>query len=85
MFFLCSTILPQQPETISLHLMQNYSAHDNLLLDIDGVLHPTSPMKGDEEVLCHLHRFESVMHDYLDWKMVISSSWREEISLETMQ
>lgn len=56
-----------------------------LFLDIDGVLHPTGPSNGDKGVLCHLHRFEAVMHDFPNWKIVISSSWREEFSLETIQ
>ncbi len=56
-----------------------------LFLDFDGVLHPASPFNRDAGALCHLERFESVMRDFPDWKIVISSSWREEFSLEEIQ
>lgn len=56
-----------------------------LFLDIDGVLHPVSPFNRDVGVLCHLSRFEGVMRDFPEWGIVISSSWREEFSLDILR
>ncbi|MDO8990098.1 MAG: HAD domain-containing protein [Sideroxyarcus sp.] len=56
-----------------------------LFLDFDGVLHPVSPFNRDVGVLCHLQRFEEVMRDFPEWKIVISSSWREEFTLDVLR
>jgi hypothetical protein len=56
-----------------------------LFLDFDGVLHPVSPFNKDVGVFCQLEQFESVMREFPLWKIVISSSWREEYSLELMR
>ena len=52
-----------------------------LFLDFDGVLHPHFPRRDrtDEEnqLFSYLSRLESVLRDSPEWKIVISSSWRE--------
>ena len=56
-----------------------------LFLDFDGVRHPAPPHNRETGVLSHLERFESVIRDFPDWSIVISSSWREAFSLETIR
>lgn len=52
-----------------------------LFLDFDGVLHPF-PMPADPALLfSNLPRLESVLRDFPDVQIVISSSWREGRSL----
>lgn len=58
-----------------------------LFLDFDGVLHPehvgepTPPNKA----FCHLDRFETVMRDFPDVEIVISSMWRHQFSLDELK
>lgn len=66
-----------------------------LFLDIDGVLHPLVPryrngvrMGGWADpacTLCHLPRFESIMRDYPEVRIVISSNWRITRTLEKLR
>lgn len=53
-----------------------------LFLDFDGVLHPMNRENGP---LVHVPRFEAVMRDYPMVDIVISSTWREEHSLEVLR
>lgn len=53
-----------------------------LFLDFDGVLHPVSREGGTFVCLPH---FESVIRDFPDVEIVISSAWREDHSLIELQ
>src|ERR1035437_6497807 len=58
-----------------------------LFLDFDGVLHPqyedrTIPI---EVAFCNLPLFESVMRDFSDVAIVISSTWRLQFSLDKLR
>jgi len=58
-----------------------------LFLDFDGVLHPryeNGPVPV-EAAFCHLPRFEAVMHDFPEVQIVISSTWREQFSLDKLR
>ena len=58
-----------------------------IFLDIDGVLHPEhidEPTPVDE-VFCHLPRFEAVMRDFPAVRIVISSMWRYDFSLDELK
>jgi HAD domain in Swiss Army Knife RNA repair proteins len=58
-----------------------------LFLDFDGVLHPLysdAPTPSDV-IFCHLPRFESVMRDFPTVKIVISSMWRYDFSLDKLK
>lgn len=55
-----------------------------LFLDFDGVLH-TEPCFDQTKSFCFLPRLESVLRDYPQIKIVISSTWRESRSLEELQ
>lgn len=46
-----------------------------IFLDFDGVLHPIPSVEND--MFCHLERFEIVLREFPFVKIVISSSWRE--------
>ncbi|AEV27687.1 hypothetical protein Dsui_3357 [Azospira oryzae PS] len=52
-----------------------------LFLDFDGVLHPFFPRRdrSDEEnqLFSYLPRLEAVLREFPEWKLVITSSWRE--------
>lgn len=52
-----------------------------LFIDFDGCLHPNFPRRdrSDQEnaMFSYLPRLEAVLRDHPDWKLVISSSWRE--------
>lgn len=52
-----------------------------LFLDFDGVLHPFFPRRdrSDEEnqLFGYLPRLEVVLREFPGWKVVITSSWRE--------
>lgn len=50
-----------------------------LFLDFDGVLHGLG-----RPVFEHLHRFEAVLRDFPHIEVVISSSWRENYSLDDL-
>lgn len=54
-----------------------------LFLDFDGVLHP-QPCNLDEE-FCYLPRLEGVLRDYPEVRVVVSSMWRHDQDLETLQ
>lgn len=54
-----------------------------LFLDFDGVLHP-QPCNLDEE-FCYLPRLEGVLRDYPEVRVVVSSMWRYDQDLETLQ
>lgn len=57
-----------------------------LFLDFDGVLHP----EGEGHILsggtdfCFLPRLEALLREFLHVKIVISSSWREQLRYETL-
>ncbi len=58
-----------------------------LFLDFDGVLHPQydgvpTPVG---EVFCHLSRFEEIMRDFPSVEIVISSTWRNQFTLEELR
>ena len=58
-----------------------------LFLDFDGVMHPQyedQPVPIDV-AFCHLPRFEAVMRDFPSVEIVISSSWREQFSLDQLR
>jgi hypothetical protein len=58
-----------------------------LFLDFDGVLHPryeNGPVPEDV-AFCHLPRFEAVMRDFPEVQIVISSTWREQFSLDKLR
>lgn len=58
-----------------------------LFLDFDGVLHPQyedQPVPADV-AFCHLARFEAVMRDFPGLEIVISSTWREQFSLDELR
>lgn len=58
-----------------------------LFLDFDGVLHPQyedQPVPADV-AFCHLARFESIMRDFPQVEIVISSTWREQFSLDELR
>lgn len=52
-----------------------------LFLDFDGVLHPFFPRPDrsdeDNQLFSYLPRLEAVLREYVDWQIVIASSWRE--------
>jgi HAD domain in Swiss Army Knife RNA repair proteins len=58
-----------------------------LFIDFDGVLHPqyegiTTPV---DELFCHLPLFESVMREFPQVRIVISSTWRNAFTLEELR
>lgn len=55
-----------------------------LFLDFDGVLHP-EPCYDQENLFCHLPKLEKVLSDFPQVRIVISSTWRENRSLETLR
>ncbi len=58
-----------------------------LFLDFDGVLHPqhdNEPTPTDQ-VFCHLPRFETVMREFPMVKIVISSMWRHQFTLDQLR
>ena len=52
-----------------------------LFLDFDGVLHPQTPRRdlsdAENRLFSYLPRLEAVLRDFPQWRIVISSSWRE--------
>jgi hypothetical protein len=56
-----------------------------VFLDFDGVLHPAPPHNRDVGVFCHLESFEMVMRDFPNFHIVISSSWRQQFSLDALR
>jgi hypothetical protein len=58
-----------------------------IFLDFDGVLHPAydgEPTPADE-VFCHLPRFESIMRDFPQVEIVVSSMWRYQFTLDVLR
>ncbi len=55
-----------------------------LFLDFDGVLHP-DPCHDAGMLLCHLPRLESVLRDFPDVQVVISSTWRATRTLDELR
>jgi hypothetical protein len=47
-----------------------------IFLDLDGVLHPHSERKNTARQFELLPRFESVLHDFPEIQVVITSTWR---------
>lgn len=54
-----------------------------LFLDIDGVLHPEGV--GEELHFVHLDNFEGVLREFPQIQVVISSTWRLDMSLEELR
>lgn len=55
-----------------------------LFLDFDGVLHP-EPCFDSGRLFCFLPRLENILRDFTDVEIVISSTWRETRSLDTLR
>lgn len=58
-----------------------------LFLDFDGVLHPQfegQPVPVDV-AFCHQSRFETIMRDFPNVEIIISSTWREQFSLDDLR
>jgi hypothetical protein len=55
-----------------------------LFLDFDGVLHPVGNRVGGETDFSCLPLLEDWLRDHPKVNVVISSSWREEMDLETL-
>lgn len=55
-----------------------------LFLDFDGVLHP-EPCFDQNNLFCFLPLLESVLTDFPDVQIVISSTWRENRSLDVIR
>jgi hypothetical protein len=58
-----------------------------LFLDFDGVLHPQhdDQMVPAELAFCHLPRFETIMREFPEIEIVISSTWREQFDLANLR
>ncbi|SCK11202.1 hypothetical protein VAR608DRAFT_0552 [Variovorax sp. HW608] len=57
-----------------------------LFLDFDGVLHPEGEGHLPVEApFCFLPRLEALLREYADVQVVISSAWRERLSLEQLR
>ena len=58
-----------------------------LFLDFDGVLHPQYEHEPvpTELAFCHLARFEALMRKFPSVEIVISSTWREQFSMEVLR
>ncbi|RJG02639.1 HAD domain-containing protein [Noviherbaspirillum sedimenti] len=55
-----------------------------LFLDFDGVLHPEFYKQG-EELFCRRDKLETILRDYPQVEIVISSTWRQTRSLSELQ
>lgn len=53
-----------------------------IFMDFDGVPHPTPCFQ--DNLLCRLANLESVLREYPDIELVISSSWRNHHTLQTL-
>lgn len=57
-----------------------------LFLDFDGVLHPENYPDADSGAdLCHLPRLEAVLREFPDVDIVVSSMWRERMTLDQLR
>ncbi|MDO8294306.1 MAG: HAD domain-containing protein [Gallionella sp.] len=57
----------------------------NIFLDIDGVLFPPSMVACNGSAYCHAARFETIMREFPEWKIVISSGLRERLDLNQLR
>ena len=55
-----------------------------IFLDFDGVLHP-EPCFDLDKLFCFLPRLEEVLLDFAHVNIVISSTWRETRSIDTLR
>ncbi|GGI55636.1 HAD domain-containing protein [Oxalicibacterium solurbis] len=55
-----------------------------LFLDFDGVLHPFPTPEDSSQLFVNRDRLESVLRDYPNVNVVISSTWRESLSLSAL-
>lgn len=55
----------------------------HLFLDFDGVLHP-EPCYDRSRLFCQLPLFEAVLKDFPDVNIIISSTWRESLTLKEL-
>lgn len=55
-----------------------------LFLDFDGVLHP-EPCFDRAKLFCFLPRLESVLHEFSNVSIVVSSTWRDSRSLDDLR
>lgn len=53
-----------------------------LFVDFDGVLHPRAPGKG---LFSNLARLEAVLRDFKFVEVVITSTWREDMTFDQLQ
>jgi len=63
------------------------SASTILFLDFDGVLHPQHDGEPTPvgRIFCHLPRFELVMRDFPYVRIVVSSTWRHQFTLDQLR
>lgn len=54
-----------------------------IFLDFDGVLHPD--FCSDSDYFCWMDNLETALHSFPNTKIVISSSWREHHTLNSLQ
>lgn len=57
----------------------------NLFLDIDGVICPSFFSGRNCSTRCQTERFETIMRDYPEWNIVITSGRREKESLPALR
>lgn len=55
-----------------------------IFVDFDGVLHP-EPCFDSHRLFCFLPRLESVLRDFSQANIVISSTWRETRAFDTLR
>lgn len=53
-----------------------------LFLDFDGVLHPRAP---GERLFCNLPRLEALLREFEFVEVVITSTWREDMTIVQLQ
>jgi hypothetical protein len=58
-----------------------------LFLDFDGVLHPQheGQQVPEDMAFCHLPRLEALLRNFSEVEVVISSTWREQVKLESLK
>ncbi|MFA9275572.1 MAG: HAD domain-containing protein [Candidatus Aquirickettsiella gammari] len=55
-----------------------------IFLDFDGVLHP-EPCYDQNQLFCFLPRLEKILHEFPHVSVVVSSTWRDTRSLDTLR
>lgn len=55
-----------------------------IFLDFDGVLHP-EPCYDQDDLFCYLPRLENVLIEFPQVNVVVSSTWRDTRSLDTLR